>query len=98
MLDIKRIRQNPDELKEALRLRNNHDTNVDTLLEADTKRRELMQSAEELKAYRNEVSAMIPKMKKSGENTDELMEKMKSTSTQIKELDEELAMLEAFID
>ena len=95
MLDIKRIRQNPDELKQALILRNNHDIDVDALLEADEKRRDIMKQAEDLKAYRNEVSAQIPIMKKNGENTEPLLEKMKATSAKIKELDDELAVLDA---
>ena len=98
MLDIKRIRQNPDELKQALILRNNHDIDVDALLEADEKRRDIMKQAEDLKAYRNEVSAQIPIMKKNGENTEPLLEKMKATSAKIKELDDELAVLDAKVD
>ena len=57
-----------------------------------------MKQAEDLKAYRNEVSAQIPIMKKNGENTEPLLEKMKATSAKIKELDDELAVLDAKVD
>ena len=43
MLDIKRIRQNPEALVEAMRKRRNKGADVTALLELDAKRREVMQ-------------------------------------------------------
>ena len=50
MLDIKRIRQNPEALVEAMRKRRNKGADVTALLELDAKRREVMQEVEQLKA------------------------------------------------
>ena len=77
MLDIKRIRQNPEALTEAMRKRRGKGADVSGLIELDAKRRELMQEAEQLKARRNEESAKVPAMKKAGQNTTELMAEMK---------------------
>ena len=52
MLDIKRIRSNPEALREAMRKRRNKGADVTELLALDEKRRELMQQVEALKAQR----------------------------------------------
>ena len=48
MLDIKRIRQNPQELRDALKARNK-DISIDEFLAQDEKRRTLMAQVEEKK-------------------------------------------------
>ncbi len=98
MLDIKRIRQNPEALKEAMRKRRNKGADVSALLELDAVRRQVMQKAETLKARRNEVSAKIPQMKKAGEDTVALMAEMKEIANQIKELDDRLAVMDAELE
>ena len=62
MLDIKRIRNNPDELRAALALRNKTDIDVDALLALDESRRALMADVEVLKAKRNADSAQVPRL------------------------------------
>ena len=94
MLDIKRIRQNHEELIEAMRKRRSKGADVTGLLELDTKRREIMVLADKLKARKNEVSALIPKMKKEGADTSELMAEMKETSAKIKEYDSQLSEID----
>ena len=94
MLDIKRIRQNPEALTEAMRKRRGKGADVSGLIGLDAKRRELMQEAEQLKARRNEESAKVPAMKKAGQDTTELMAEMKKVGAQIKELDEQIAALD----
>ena len=94
MLDIKRIRQNPEALTEAMRKRRGKSADVSGLIELDAKRRELMQEAEQLKARRNEESAKVPAMKKAGQDTTELMAEMKKVGAQIKELDEKIAAMD----
>ena len=94
MLDIKRIRQNPEALTEAMRKRRGKGADVSGLIELDAKRRELMQEAEQLKARRNEESAKVPAMKKAGQDTTELMAEMKKVGAQIKELDEQIAAMD----
>ena len=85
MLDIKRIRQNPQALESAMRARGNKGADVSGLLELDRRRRAMMQEAEALKARRNEVSAQIPRMKGEGRDVSDLMAQMKETAARIKE-------------
>ena len=94
MLDIKRIRQNPEALVEAMRKRRNKGADVTALLELDAKRREVMQEVEQLKAKRNEGSAKVPAMKKAGEDTTALMAEMKELGTRVKELDDQIAKMD----
>lgn len=98
MLDIKRIRENPQELKDALQKRNMSGIDVDAILALDEKRRLAMAEVESLKAERNKVSGEIPKMKKEGQDTSELMARMKGVSEKIKEMDEALRQTEEEIN
>lgn len=96
MLDIKRIRQNPEEVKAAVERRGKK-TRIDELLSVDAKRREILADAEQKKAKKNEVSKKIPAMKKAGEDTSAIFEEMKVLGEDIKRDDEELAKLDATI-
>lgn len=98
MLDIKRIRKNPEELERAMKARRSKGADVSGLLELDRERRVILQESEALKAQRNEVSAKIPIMKKNGENTDELMASMKAVAARIKELDEKISSIDEQLD
>ncbi len=95
MLDLKRIRTNPQEVKDALRRRNaDYDTVIDELLEIDVKRREISTKADNMKAQQNAASKKIPMLKKAGEDVSAIMEEMKSLSEQVKECNAELSVLE----
>ncbi|MBE6038184.1 MAG: serine--tRNA ligase [Anaerofustis stercorihominis] len=96
MLDIKRIRKEPEKVAELLRRRG--DIDITPVLEKDEKRREIIGQVEELKAQQNAASKQIPVMKKNGEDTTELMAQMKEISAKAKVLDGELAQLEADIN
>ncbi|MGO1468853.1 MAG: serine--tRNA ligase [Tissierella sp.] len=96
MLDIRRIRMNTKEVKEALEKRNG-DFPIDKVLELDEKRRNLLVEVEEMKARRNSVSKEIPKLKKEGKDVEEVLEEMKKLSDDVKgkdvlvkEIDEEM--------
>ncbi len=95
MLDLKRIRTNPQEVKDALRRRNtDYDAVIDELLEIDVKRREISTKADTMKAQQNAASKKIPMLKKAGEDVSAIMEEMKSLSEQVKACNAELAVLE----
>ena len=95
MLDLKRIRTNPQEVKDALRRRNaDYDAVIDELLEIDVKRREISTKADTMKAQQNAASKKIPMLKKAGEDVSAIMEEMKSLSEQVKECNAELSVLE----
>lgn len=98
MLDIKRIRKNPEELERAMKARRSKGADVSGLLELDRERRVILQESEALKAQRNEVSAKIPIMKRNGENTNELMASMKAVAARIKELDEKISSIDEQLD
>jgi seryl-tRNA synthetase len=61
MLDIKFIRDNADKVKQAVKNKG-IDLNIDQLLDADTKRRDLMTELESLQAAKNQASKEIPKL------------------------------------
>ena len=95
MLDMKRIRQNPELVKQAMKNRNkNMDELIDRMLAIDSDRRELMQQADELKAEQNKASREIPALKKEGKDTAAIMERMKQISDTIKELDAKFAEMD----
>lgn len=89
MLDIKRIRNNPEEIVEALKKRKG-EYPIEKLLATDEKRREVIQKVEGMKAEQNKLSKQVPQMKKSGEDTTELFKKLKKLSDDIKSLDDDL--------
>ncbi len=98
MLDIKRIRKNPEELVAAMKARRNKGADVSGILELDEKRREVIQKTEQLKAKRNEDSAKVPVLKKQGQDVSALLAEMKHVADDIKELDAELAQIDAQFD
>ena len=93
MLDIQKIRQNPDEVAAALKKRE-YNVDFSEFLSLDEKRREVIAEGEKLKAERNTVSREIPKIKKEGGDATALLNKMKAVSDTIKHLDEELKSVE----
>ena len=100
MLDIKRIRQNPQELRDALKARNK-DISIDEFLAQDEKRRTLMAQVEEKKALRNAESKKIGEIKKRGGSAEEvagIMEEMRKVGDEIAAFDADIAELEAAMD
>ena len=98
MLDIKRIRQNPQELKDALTHRNKDGAIVDTFLANDESRRKLMAEVEEKKAIRNQASKKIGEAKKNGASDAEtaaIMDEMRKLGDEITAIDEDVSELDA---
>ncbi len=93
MLDIKFIRSNPDEVKDALRKRRSK-LDLGEFLAIDQKRRDLLLETEELKARRNQASGEMARLKKSGENAESLLAEMGVVSARVKALDEELKTID----
>lgn len=89
MLDIKRIRSNPEELRTAMANRG-QEVNLEEFLGLDEKRRSILMEAEQLKNKRNTVSQEIARIKKAKQDEGPLMNEMKSVSQHIKELDEQV--------
>jgi len=87
MLDIKNLRANTEEIKAALLKRNNGEYDIDTIINLDKERREILQTVEQLKAKQNQVSKEIPKLKKEGKDVSSIFAEMKELSNEIKEMD-----------
>ena len=95
MLDLKIIKENPEKVKAALARRNkDYSAEIDRILELDSRRREILQKSEAMKAEQNAVSKQIPAMKKAGEDTAPIFAKMKELADAIKELDPALREVE----
>ena len=90
MLDIKKIRRQPDWFKEKLATRGVKAEEIDEVLELDQKRRDLLQKVETLKAQRNEASKNIGEAKRNGESADEAIAETRDLGDQIKALDEQV--------
>ncbi len=96
MLDIRRIRENPEQVKKALSKRN-EEFPIDKVIQLDVKRREIISKVESMKAEQNRKSKEIPALKKAGEDTEEIFKELKNLSDNIKEYDEELKEIDGEI-
>lgn len=88
MLDLQRIRDNPEAIKQAA-INKKNPVDIDALIKLDAGRRETIKHVEELKGLRNKKSPEIAALKRAGKNAEAaaLMEEMKGVSDKIKELD-----------
>lgn len=97
MLDIKRLRSEPEAVKQALE-RRGIEAPLDEFIELDKKRREVIVEVEEKKALRNQVSDEIAVAKKSGVDAGGKIAAMKKVGEEIKALDAVLHDIEAELD
>lgn len=94
MLDIKRIREDFDNVKAAVERRGKGSYGIENALSLDKKRRELLAEVESLKSKQNAVSKEVPKYKKEGKDTTAIFAEMKLLSAKIKEMDQEVSEVE----
>mgnify|MGYP000870626814 FL=1 len=86
MLDIKFIREHTEEVRQNLKNRHAQ-VDLDALLEADARRRELLGQVEAMKNRRNDVTKEISVLKRNKENADEKIAAMKELGDEIAVLD-----------
>ena len=100
MLDIKRIRENPEEIKKLMSNRGESLdlSDIDKVVSLDEERRETLVEVETAKARKNQVSAEIPKKKKAGEDVTEIMAEMKDLGETIKNLDNRVREIDEAIE
>lgn len=98
MLDIKKIRENPEEIKNSLKKKGVSTEIIDEILELDKKRRLIIGEVEQLKAKNNKVSNEIAKMKKQGKDTSDIISEMKEVTNKIKQFDIDLQNIEKELD
>ncbi|HMP75024.1 MAG TPA: serine--tRNA ligase [Kiritimatiellia bacterium] len=89
MLDLKRLRENENEVREGLR-RKNSSVDLDAILALDRERRALLAEVEALKSRRNTVSKEIGILKKKGEDASAIMAEMRTAGDRIAALDQQV--------
>jgi len=98
MLDIKRIRDNPDQVREGLKAKNVAAPVVDAVLDLDRRRREKLTETETLKNERNRVSKQIGERRKRGEDTAGTQAEVRALGNRIAALDEEVRAIESELE
>lgn len=96
MLDIKYIKENPDEVKARLATRQkDYSKEIDRLLELDVERRALIADTEAKKAEQNRISKSIPQLKKEGKDVAPIFAEMKELSDNVKIDTDKIAAIDA---
>jgi seryl-tRNA synthetase len=97
VLDIKKIRLEPDKYRRGLKAKGAGDK-IDLLLKYDKIRRGRVTKADDLRAQRNRVSEEIAQLKRAGKSADDKIREMKEVSLQVKSLDTETKDIEEKIN
>ena len=100
MIDLKRLRQDPDGSRVALLRRRDPSVGplLDEILDLDRQRREHLVRVEALKAERNAASEEVARRKRAREPADDLMAQLKASGEEVKALDARLREIEAALD
>jgi len=93
MLDIKFIRENLEQVKDALKKRNSN-LNLDTLMELDASRRKILLEVEDLRAKQNKANDEISALLKEKKDAKDKIAAMKVISGEIGKKEEELKKFE----
>ncbi len=95
MLDIKLIKENPQNVIDRLRAKGREaEADIYRVIELDAKRRELISSSESLKAEQNKTTKLVPVYKKEGKGCAPIFAQMKELGAKVKEQEEELKQVE----
>lgn len=99
-MDIRKIRFEPEEVKEALARRGDPalPALVDELRQLDEARREALGEVNELKARRNEASKQVGELKRSGGDADAIILAMRELGDRIAELDDDVRANESRVE
>ncbi len=93
MLDLKFIREHPEDVKKGIRNKGEMG-DVDAILELDGERRRLLQHVEKLKHERNRLSQEVSRLKKQGQDAHAIIEQTRQISQEIKQVDDQLKRVE----
>ena len=95
MLDIKYIKENPNEVIERLKIKGKDaEEEIGRILTLDAERRALISETETLKAQQNKESKLVPQYKKEGKDVKELFARMKEMGEKAKANDEKIKAVE----
>ena len=97
MLDIRRIRNNPEEVENLLK-RRNQNLSLDKVLELDKQRREKLVEVENMKAEQNRISKQVPILKKEGKDVADILQDMKVLAEKVKVLDNDVKEIDLKIE
>ncbi len=96
MLDIRRIRAEPDTIRAALARRDHAlPVMIDRILALDEERRAGLGEVNELKAERNAASRTVGELRRAGSDADELIERTRALGDRIVALDDRIREAEA---
>ena len=96
MLDIKYIRENPEEVIARLLIKGKDArADIEAILALDGERRTLITETEAVKAEQNKENKLIPQYKKEGKDVAPIFAELKAMSNKTKEIDEKLKDVEA---
>jgi len=96
VLDLRLIREQPDEIKTAIRRKGADPGLVDAVLEADRRRRDILQRVESLRAEQNRASQEIPRL--TGPAREARIAEMKRIATELRATEPELAAADAALE
>jgi len=91
VIDLKKLREEEEIFREALRKRGQPDELVDEILELDERRRKLITKLNSLRAERNRLSKEVSKAKKEGKNPREIIEQSKRIGEEIRDMEREIS-------
>ena len=97
MLDLRLIRERPDDVQRALADKGGGDL-IPEILARDAGRRRLAKEADDLKAQRNVASEAIGRARKRGEDASADQARMREVSERIKALDADLKTVDAAME
>jgi len=95
MLELRFIRENLELVKKKTALRGLTDNRLDEFAAIDEERRKLLGEADNLRNRRKTTSAEIAKLKKAGQDAEEMMAEMRTVGERIKELEQRLTGIES---
>jgi len=93
MIDLKILRENPEEISQMLKQRNLN-IPLDRLLSLDTERRSILTRNQKLKTRKNKASQKIANSRKNGDDISPVLEEMKRVSQEIFEGNEKARRVE----
>ena len=95
MLDIKYIKENPEEVIARLQKKGKEAREeIEQIIKLDGERRDLIRETEDIKAEQNRTNKLIPQYKKEGKDVNEIFARMKELGAKTKEIDERLKEVE----
>lgn len=97
MLDVKKIRKNPNKFEELLKKRNDN-ISLNKLLLLDEEKRKKLVEVEEMKKEHNLISKQVPFFKKQGMDVNKTLKEMKALSENIKIIDDEIKSIDCCLE